>query len=178
MGGLRYEVWTLPWSGSFVRVIADLPAVAGTGTGNIRLSDFASGQVGVPADYTRIAEIVDTDVGSLIRVYDGSTIVHEWVPERVAYKLNAESGQVAVLSGPDLASAAFDGAVVYPFDYETNPTLLPDHIWGGKNILTNPGFETSGERPTVFELWNDGAAADAKSGPERTATCPDSAFSL
>ena len=160
MGGLRYEVWTLPWSGTFVRVIADLPAVVNTGSGNVRLSDFASGQVGVPADYTRISEIVDTDVGSLVRVYDGSTIVHEWVPERVAYKLNTESGQVAVLSGPDLASAAFDGAVVYPFDYETNPTLLPDHIWGGKNILTNPGFETSEQRPTVYELWNDGSASD------------------
>ncbi len=170
MGGLRYEVWTLPWSGTFVRVIADLPAVTGTGSGNVRLSDFASGQVGVPADYSRIDEIVDTDVGSLIRVYDGSTIVHEWVPERVAYKLNTDSGQVAVLKGPDLASAAFDGAVVYPFDYETNPTLLPDHIWGGKNVLTNPGFETSAERPSVFELWNDGSASDTFTATDGTDT--------
>ena len=160
MGGLRYEVWTLPWSASFARVIADLPVAKGKGSGTIRFNEFASGQAGVPADYSRLGEVIGTDVGSLIRVYDGTTIVHEWVAERVAYQIDSESGAVAVLSGPDLASAAFDAAIVYPFDYPLSPSIQPDHIWGGTDSLANSDFEENNNRPTIFELYNDGAGAD------------------
>ena len=152
MGGLRYEVWTLPWSATFERVIADVPVVVGAGSGTVRFNDFASGQMGVPADYSRLSEIIGSATGTLTRVYDGTVIVHEWVAERVAYQVSREAGMVAVLSGPDLASAAFDGTVLYPNDYTVQPTIQPDWIWGGASILSNGGFEENLLTPRVFDL--------------------------
>lgn len=157
MGGLRFEAWTLPWSGSFERVIADIPVVVGKGKGSVRFNDFASGFIAVPSDYDRLTEIISATVGTMIRAIDGTTIIQEFLAERVNFTTGEED--LAVISGDDLASA-FDRAIVYPFDYPASPTLFPNHIWAGANVLTNPGFENNNNRPTIFELYNDGAGGD------------------
>lgn len=137
---LRYSAWTLPWdAGGFVQKIASIPVVEGTGSGTVRLNDFGSGSMSVPANYDRLPQIIASNVGSLIRVYDGTTVVHEWMAERLDYTLS-EPGGVATISGSDIASA-FDRAIVYPWDYNANPTIMPDWVWGGPNVLTNPGME-------------------------------------
>lgn len=153
---LRYEVWTLPWSGSFQRVIADLPVVEGTGKGNLRLSNFGSGQLGLPYDYTRLSDVISSTTGTLIRVLDGTSVVHEWVAQRVAWDMK-DSSQI-IISGPDLLGFSFDRTIVYPYDYTTNPTTFPNHVWGGSDSLSNGGFETPGQRGTVYELWNDASS--------------------
>jgi len=149
VGGLRFEAWTLPWAATFQRVIADIPAITGTGKGSVRLSDFGSGRLSVSSDYDRLDEIVSTTVGSLIRVYDGTTIVHEWMAERVDHTL-ADDG-VATIQGNDIASA-FDRAIVYPYDYTTNPTTFPNHVWGGPNNLDNEGFELQENVAQIVEV--------------------------
>ena len=149
MGGLRFEAWTLPWSGSFDRVIADIPVIHGTGRGSVRFSDFGSGKIGVPANYDRLTDIISPTVGSLIRVLDGSTIVHEWLAERVDHTIS-ESG-VATISGDDVASG-FDRAFVYPYDYEGSPSTFPNFVWGGPETLDNPGFELSGSQAQIVEV--------------------------
>ena len=150
MGGLRFEAWTLPWSASFDRVVADIPVV--TGSGLRKFGAFGSASINVPADYDRITDIVSPTVGSLIRCYDGVTIVHEFLAERVDHRL-ADNG-LATIAGDDLASA-FQRAVIYPFDYPDQPTTFPNHVWAGRNLLTNPGFESFGVTPETWELFND-----------------------
>ena len=151
VGGLRFEAWTLPWSaGGFDRVVADIPVV--TGSGLRKFGSFGSASINVPADYDRITDIVSPTVGSLIRVLDGSTIVHEFLAERVDHRL-ADNG-LATIAGDDLASA-FQRAVIYPFDYPDQPTTFPNHVWAGRNLLTNPGFESFGVTPETWELFND-----------------------
>ncbi len=167
MGDLRFECWTLPWSATFQRVIADIPAVEGKGKGSVRFNDFGSASIAVPSDYTRLNEIISATVGTMIRVYDGTTIIQEFLAERLNFTI--EENRVATISGDDLASA-FDRARIYPFDYPNNPTSFPNHVWAGANVLTNPGFENSEERPTVYELWNDGATSDTFTATDGTDT--------
>lgn len=143
---MRFEAWTLPWSSTgFKRVIADLPVIQGRGA--VRFNDFGEGRIHLPDDYDRLDEIVSSTTGTLIRVYDGDTVVHEFLAERVERQL--DSNGVAVVSGPGL-EAVFDRAVVYPYDYPTNQ--FPDHVWGGRNILQNPGFEDNTAEPTLYTL--------------------------
>jgi hypothetical protein len=150
VGDLRFEAWTLPWDATFERVIADLPVERGTGTGNIRLSNFGSGSMGLPVDYDRLSDIISTTNGSLIRVYDGTTLIHEWLAQRVSQDLS-ESGFITV-SGPDLLGGSFDRAIVYNYDYTTTPTILPNHVYGGGNKLSNPDFEGVNATPQEWEL--------------------------
>lgn len=137
---LRYEVWTLPWdSGGFSRVIADLPVPEGDGSGSIRLSDFGDGSVKVPVMFSRINSVISSTTGSLIRVYDGDILIHEYMAERVTYPASDPDGDVSV-SGRGI-EAGFDQAIIYPWDYDNQPTKAPNWVWGGPNILENPSFE-------------------------------------
>lgn len=148
---LRFEAWTLPWSASFERVIADLPAVQGS-SGMVRLSEYGEASLILPEDYDRLSEVISDTVGTLIRVYDGTTIVQEFLAERVE-RSNQDSGTVTV-SGPDL-SDVFNRTIVYPYDYPDNPSAFPDHVWGGVNLLSNPGFEDGLGQSDVWELFID-----------------------
>lgn len=148
---LRFEAWTLPWSATFERVVADLPAVAGS-SGMVRLSEYGEGSIILPEGYDRLSDVISTTVGSLIRVYDGATLVQEFLAERVE-RSNTDSGTVTV-SGPDL-SDVFNRTVVYPFDYPDNPSTFADHVWGGVNLLSNPGFEDGLGTNDVYEVWHD-----------------------
>lgn len=146
---VRFEAWSFPWSTTFERLIADLPVVDDTGRGSVRFSEFGEGSLTLPADYPRLSTVVSDTSGSLIRVYDGTDLIHEWVAERVEQSVDADHVNI---SGPDLAGFAFDRAVVYPYDYPTNPTTQPDWVWGGANSLSNGGFEDSTVTSTVYEL--------------------------
>lgn len=100
----------------------------------------------LPAEYDRIDEIISDTVGTLIRVFDGDDLIHEWLAERVSRNLDSDT---ATISGGGLETV-FDRTVLYPFDYPDNQ--FPNHIYGGKNILQNPGFEDNGESPTIYSL--------------------------
>jgi hypothetical protein len=90
---LRFSAWTLPWDpGGFVQKIASIPVILGSGSGTVRLFDFGSGAMDVPADYPRLNDIIAADEGSLIRVYDGPYLVHEWMAERVDFSLTEPGG--------------------------------------------------------------------------------------
>ena len=147
---LRYEAWTLPWLPSFQRVIADVPVIAGSGSGSARFSDFGSGTIGISADYNRLTDIISPTVGRLIRVYDGTVIVHEFMGERVDFSLT-EAGGVATISGSDIVSA-FDQAIIYPWDYTKNPSLIPNWVWGGPDILQNGDMEENQSSQYVYDV--------------------------
>ena len=152
---LRYEAWTLPSSGSFDRVIADIPVILDSASGTIRFSDFGSATMNVSASYDRLGEIVSDTVGTLIRVFDtvddATSVVHEWFAQRVNFNIT-EAGGVATISG-DGVESAFDQATTYPYDYEGTPSTFPNHVWGGPNVLANPGFEQQKITPATYEVW-------------------------
>jgi hypothetical protein len=156
MGDLRFEAWALPWAASFVRIIKDLPVPVGGGSGVRRFNDTAGeASISLPADYSRLDEVISSTVGTLIRVYDGTTIIQEFLAERVERNL-AESSLVTV-SGADL-SQMFDRAIVYPFSYPTEPA--DNHIWGGRDILTGGDMETADASQEIYDVYTDGAGGD------------------
>jgi len=160
-----YEVWTLPWASvGFKRKIARLPVIAGTGRGSIQHSTTAgTGTVSIDtsrffdaAGNPRLDQIISDTEGSLVRVYDSlpdgtRVILDEWIVKRVAQK-HSET-RIAQLSGPPLRSRAFDGTIVYAFDYPAQPSIIKDHVWGGINLLQNPSFEEIETVPVKYELW-------------------------
>ncbi len=168
---LHYEAWTLPWdSGGFKRVMAKIHEIEGSGSGKVSfLGSTGDGQVTISVAKLEeagrsLSEIISDTTSSLIRVYDSqadgtTTIIDEWVTERVE-RVHSDNDRRVKISGPILKQKAFDGAIVYPNDYPaavTNPALQ-DHIWGGNEILSNPGFEDPTEVPNVWEIWHDHSA--------------------
>lgn len=160
---LRYEAWTLPWvdPANFRRKVASLPVLPGTGTGDVRLFSMGGqGQAEVAlAQFPRIDEVVSANVGSLIRVYDGVSIIHEWICNRAPKNLSSVS-RTAPLSGPSITSY-FDSIINYPREYPDilNPATQ-DTIWAGENVLDNPDFEEADTESTQYELWLDATGGD------------------
>lgn len=166
--GLRYEVWTLPWDpAGFTRVIARLPVVEGSGRGSVSFQGSGGeGSADIDlSEFDRLDDVISDTVGRLVRVFDGTSVIDEWIPERVS-RIHDDTTRIASISGPPLLSA-FDKWVLYPFDYPANPSLDPDWIWGssenlvvngdfegGLNFLDNEGFETGDVDP-----WFAGAVA-------------------
>ncbi len=168
---LRHELWTLPWdAGGFKRVVAKLPVVEGSSRGSVYFQSAAGeGSAGI-YQFDRIDEVVSDTVGRLIRVYDGSTLINEWIPERTSWS-HDDDDRIAQVSGPSLVSA-FEKWVLYPFDYPKSPTLDPDWIWGSEedliengdfeslNFLENEGFE-EGEIKPWWAGNTEGVSANA-----------------
>lgn len=166
--GIRYEAWTLPWdTAGFTRKFHRLPTVEGTGRGTVEfLTAQGDGMVDVPLDAIEamgrsLDEIVSDTTSSLIRVIDclpdgTNTIIDEWVCERPA-KSHSDS-HVVSLSGPKLKGKAFDGLSFPAFDSPLNPSRNPDHIFGGDNILQDPGFENGSTQSSVYHLLIDATA--------------------
>ena len=110
----------------------------------------------VPADYDRLSDIISTTTGSLIRVYDSTTLIHEWLTERVDHDIT-DDGLVRI-SGPDIQSM-LGRVVIYNFDYPDQPTFDPDWNWGNdKNLLTNGSFE-DGNNLVENEGFEDGTTS-------------------
>ena len=170
---LRYEAWTVPWdSGGLKRKIAKIHEIQGSGSGKVSfLGSTGDGQVNVSVAKLEeagrtLSEIISATTSSLIRVYDcqpdgTNTIVDEWIAERIE-RVHSDDDRIVKISGPILAEKAFDGTTVYPSDYPTAVinAALQDHIWGGNQVLTNPGFEDPTETPNVWEIWHDATGGD------------------
>lgn len=153
--GLRYEAWTTPWNpAGFKRKVAKIPVVLGTGQGTKGLfstGNSAQMQVAINQAWNRIDEIIGEDINSLIRVYDGSTIIDEWVADRVPQNLGSESRHADV-SGWDL-KGVFDRYIIYPREYPDVISPNQDTIWGGEQALDDPSFEDVAVTREVYEVW-------------------------
>lgn len=165
--GLLYEVYTLPWdSGGFKKKFFWLPVEPGSGTGTVEfLTSSGEGSVNVYLDKLEeagrdLTEIVSDTESSLIRVIDclpdgTRTVIDEWVCERPA-RVHDDARKVTI-SGPKLKAKAFDSQTIPAFDSPANPSINPDHIWGGENILSDPGFENADKQNEEYEIDLDGA---------------------
>lgn len=162
--GLRYEAWTTPWSSAgFSRKIARIPVEEDSGQGDKRfLSTAGQGSMTVLTNEDfgpdRLALIAGPATNSLIRVYDGADLVHEWLCERAPADLSDEIRR-ANLSGPGL-EAIFDRYIIYPREYPDDFTGVQDTIWAGDNVLDNPDMEESQTQNEKYEVWADATGGD------------------
>ena len=163
--GAWLEVWTRPGDPAYQKRIADLPFI--DASANVAYSGVGKGSMRIPANYTRLDEILKTDPvtpansnWSTIKIVDDSGVLYEWLPSpRIP---TGEKADVDVEFGGEGIESIWGFARVEPWDWDGSDSFVskfPNWIWGGRNLLTNPGFETSGESPIIDELWIDGAVS-------------------
>ena len=154
----RAEVWARPGDPVYQRRIAQLPV--GDGSLTRGYSGVGTGSVSVPQNYSRLNEILFTDpttpsngVWSTIRVFDDAQWVYDWLPSPrfPAQNINNPSTEI---SGNGIETIMGFG-IVEPFDWDGSVSWVstfPNWIYGGRNLLNNPGFEDSVCRPEVNEI--------------------------
>jgi len=150
-GRLRFEAWTLPTAGTFEK-ITDIPALAGS-TGTRELSAYTDGSLTVAADWDGLDQIISTTVGSLIRVYDGTTLVDEFLAERLDVPVDRPSA--VTISGTQI-NGLVEKLAVYPYNYPNDIPTAQDWVWGGPSIIPSLTLADMGSVREVWELWHDG----------------------
>ncbi|MCP4897371.1 MAG: hypothetical protein GY906_10405 [bacterium] len=176
MTGLRYSAWPFPGQSPFTVKVRDLQAV--TGSGSKPKKPIGSGSVEIPkgalqADGTPVINQVlftdpddhTNDVVSLIRAHrpgdpDDQPVL-EWLTEDPL--ADADDANMYRLGGRNI-EAVLDTEFVEVWDWDGSaifPTQFPDHIYGGKNVVKNPGLEDPQVVNEVYTLSNDGAGADS-----------------
>jgi hypothetical protein len=153
------EVWTRPGDAAYGKRIADLPFLSSSV--NVPYSGVGKGSMQVPHNYERLDEIIAVDpvdasdsVWSTIKVFDDTGWLYEWLPgPRVP--AGGKNDTTVEFSGEGLESI-WSFARVEPWDWDGSDVFVstfPDWIWGGKNLLNNPGFEDSTPSPIIDEIW-------------------------
>ena len=145
------EVWTRPGSATFEPVISNPPYTRTSFTSE--LYGTMRGEMILPAEYDRIDEIIYTDaatpannVRTLCRVFfandSGAPVVAgEWFPDSLE-RIEGPDNLVRI-TGPGIASVMQDARVEF-YDWDGSAqftSTFPDWVWGGPNVLFNPGFE-------------------------------------
>ncbi len=158
---LRYEAWTLPGSSPFEKIVADLQPISATG--RMPINPVGEGTVTIARDNPRIDDIVTVDsvtpgndALTLIRAWRGTSLIHEWLLENTPDLLDDNSA--TRLSGRNI-EAILDYEHVEPYDWDGTAsfqTKFPDWVWGGRNILSNPGFESSRLVTEKYNVSHDG----------------------
>lgn len=158
---LTAEIWTRPGDANFGRLIDGPPHVQQTL--HKAMSQVGSGSMKLPNTFDRFDEILKTDeatpansVSSLVRVFDTSDLtspVGEWLPDALLPTENKSDLNVDV-SGQGIKSI-MDYARVEAYDWDGSDDWIPsfpDWIYGGDNLLSNPGFENVQATPTAYTL--------------------------
>jgi len=184
MANLRYEAWPIPGTGGYDVVVRDLQAITGSGT--LPKKPIGNGSVEIPRKALRIdgTDVLDAvtladpvtpgnDVTSVIRVYregDAETApLHEWLIEDPVAEAD-DSGTVR-LSGRNI-EAILDYEHVEVWDWDASAVFtsaFPDHIYGGKNVVRNPGMEEIEGVSEVYIVWHDGTGVTFDLTPIATA---------
>lgn len=182
--------WVEAWTINPSKVIAQIPATEVSFTQV--LNDVGQGVLKLPANYSRIAEIIDPDprdasgneqppVSTQIRVYLDNQHRYTFFAERLQMVINEDGFEDVVITGPGIESS-LSWASVFPRDYPNTPTRSGDWLYGQAdnvvsspdpdaldNLVSNAGLETGTSDP--FEV--DGTATIAASdtvGEARTGT--------
>lgn len=160
-------MWTRPGHPTFQRVIADCPHPTGTFHDGVNLRGDATWQV--VSSYTRFADILHIDHQtpancnwSVIRYFaesDPTTPFFEWLPTSIVPASSKEDPTVQV-SGQGIKSILGFGRVE-AWDWDGSPSFVstfPDWIYGGPNVLQNPGIETNSVAGTIYLLDTEASA--------------------
>ncbi len=148
---------------STAKKLDGLPIVSGSYKD--RISDFGQGEVVLSADYADIATILDSpnDVGSLLWAkYDGAKTDIAFYARDWEEEITEGVGRTVRISGPGVG-AALDKSIIEPFDGTAAGGRIGfgDHIYGGRNIVSNPSLDEASTTPEIYELYNNGAGSDS-----------------
>lgn len=156
------EIWSRPGSSTFAPVISNPPYTRASFTAEIY--GTMRGEMILPAEYDRLDEIIYTDaatpannVRTLARVFFASdsgdpVVAGEWFPDSLE-KIEGPDNLVRI-TGPGIASVMQDARVEF-YDWDGSAqftSTFPDWVWGGPNVLFNPGFEDGIGGNDTFEV--------------------------
>lgn len=163
--GWWIEAWTLDGQ---TRKIANVP-VERASIQKV-LNGVGSGQMTVPADYARLAEIIDpsprsptgvedSKVQTLLKVFLDNRARHAFYAQQLDQELADPAESVAVVSGDDIKSYLGTG-VLYPQDHPNARIRAGDWIYGatsnqvgngdledGDELVSNGDFEQGDSQP-------------------------------
>lgn len=152
------EVWSRPGAADYGRKIAEVPIIDSSVT--VPYSGVGSGSMTLPANYDRFDDILYVDpvdptnsVWSTVKVFDDTGWLYEWMPTP-RIPPGGKSATGVEFAGDGLESM-WGFARVEPWDWDGADEFVstfPNWIWGGNNLLSNPGFETSSPSPIIDEL--------------------------
>lgn len=155
---IRFEAWTLPETGTFVRQLVIGPVESFQL--QVRNSQLGSGSINLPDDFPAKDQILfidpadhSNDVGSLIRAFRDDQVLAEWYAERMSDTFSDEDPMLQV-SG-DSIERILGKMVVLPYDYGADPLVDPDWIYGASSVLDNTGFEQGGSKHEIQTVWNN-----------------------
>lgn len=169
MPGLRYEAWPVPGTVTPYEVkVRELPVIKASG--NIPTRPMGRGGMTLHPNYQDLPVVTfvdpvdhSNDVSSLIRVFRPDVDpedepFHEFLTESPIDSTN----RGPILVGGRNVEAVLDREVLYPFDWDGTVapddfiSTQPDHIYGGKNLLRNAGFEDGGVIPDIYTIEHEG----------------------
>lgn len=167
------EAWDLPHLPSPGKKVAYIPML------DYRFGRHADvfreeGAITVPAAFDRLAEVINidpddhtNDVGSVMHFYlrgklgaDSKPVpIFSYVVERRPDELHSPATSTTALSGRGLTSYFLDRVRLWAYDYPASPTKEDDWIFGGENILDNPGMEDGSPQSAQWTVWMEDAVA-------------------
>lgn len=160
MSSLRIEVYDPPGIATFNKRIAGIKGVAQV-SGTVYRRQTSRGSVVIPANYSRIGEIINVDttnhandIASLIRMWRDSTLIFEGLVNETP-NVVSDSPTTVHLDGVE---AVMDWAVVEPWDWDGSADFtsqFPDWVYGGRNVLVDPLFDNPTCSPRISEFWTD-----------------------
>lgn len=164
MSRLWYEIWSRPGAAVYQRKIAEPPVITGGGTQGY--SGVYQGSMTLPRAYARLNEILYTDavtpasgVWSTVKLFSEAsptTALFEWLPSPSVPPQGKTDPNVEI-SGLSIDSI-MGFARVEPWDWDGTAAFVstfPDWVYGGRNLLSNPGMEESTCRPEVNQITLD-----------------------
>lgn len=149
---LWWEVWPRPGSATFLPIIKDVPTQSSSY--HEGLGQIGDGNMALPEDFdTSILADPSIPSGSLLRLMAPSGLLGEWLLTQTTPTQDADDPTVEAQGVGINSLLAY--ARLEPYDWDGSddftPTF-PDWIWGGRNLLTNPGFENSVQTSTRYQL--------------------------
>lgn len=152
------EVWRRPGAANFGKVLDTPPTVVASYHVGIGLT--GDGQMTLPDTFEYFDDILDVanEVGSLVRIREDDTgsIVGEWVPNAITPVADKDSPFVDVSGSSMNEVPGYAVAEAYDWDGSVEWACAAcDWIWGGRQLLGNPGFEDSSPVLTVYTLTID-----------------------
>lgn len=190
--GWRFDVWSHPAAGTFAPRIVKTAISSASVTA--RNSGRGDGRIVLPPRYPRDQAQADQqgegghlglilvrnpndrtkERRSLVRIYREGTALplEDLVPIDLPDVLDPEQ-PIEIMCEP-LASAALRDAMVWAYDFPNY--RFPDWIWGGPNLLQNPGFEEGAPRPGIFTVSIVGATGGTWTFTYNAATTAGIAF--
>ena len=132
MAAIRYEVWSRQESGTFARKFPLRREMSVSFTADL----FGRATLALPVNHARLDDILSinqtnraNDAASIIRAYIGTTPIYDFYVESSELNFTDTGARVAVVEGGSRGTC-FDRVHVRQFDWNTNPSVQPDWLYG------------------------------------------------